>query len=122
MSDTLSLLGNSMLDRMLRLDSMLKESGVPYAFGGAVALCYYMEPRATNDFDINVSCPDTEAPQFLVRFAELGISVTERDMNVVRRDGQVRLWWDEYPVDLFFESVDFHVAIKKRTHNVPFRS
>ncbi|MBI1843131.1 MAG: hypothetical protein HYR89_00725, partial [Actinobacteria bacterium] len=28
--------------------------GVPHAFGGALALAYYAEPRATIDIDLNV--------------------------------------------------------------------
>jgi hypothetical protein len=49
MSEVLSLLGNNMLERILRLDAMPKESGISYAFGGAVALGYYSEPRATTE-------------------------------------------------------------------------
>lgn len=35
----------------------LEEAGVPHAFGGAVALSFYAEPRETEDIDVNVFVP-----------------------------------------------------------------
>ncbi len=40
-------LGDNQLEKMLALDQCLKDLGVGYAFGGAIALDYYTEPLAT---------------------------------------------------------------------------
>ena len=35
-------------------------------------------------------------------------------LEVLRRDGQVRLWWEQTPVDLFLNSTDYHSAVARR--------
>lgn len=61
------LLGDNQLEKMLALDDALKRLTIPYAFGGAIALGYYVEPRATSDFDVNVFCTDAGSPPVLDR-------------------------------------------------------
>ncbi len=46
--------------RVLAIDHAL--SSIPHAFGGALALAYYAEPRATIDIDLNVFVPVAPAP------------------------------------------------------------
>jgi hypothetical protein len=41
-------------------------------------------------------------------------------MDAVVRDGQVRLWWDRNPVDLFFSYDPFHDAARDAVRVVPF--
>lgn len=41
-------------DKVVRLHQLFEENRVGYGFGGALALSYYSEPRATSDIDINV--------------------------------------------------------------------
>jgi len=36
------------------------------------------------------------------------------------RDGQVRLWWDETPVDLFFDYAPVHADAARHRRTVPF--
>ena len=36
------------------------------------------------------------------------------------RDGQVRLWWDRTPVDLFFSYDPFHDEMRRSARRVPF--
>ena len=38
--------------KVVSLARALEESELPYAFGGALALAYYAEPRATVDIDV----------------------------------------------------------------------
>src|SRR6185503_10376807 len=40
--------------------------------------------------------------------------------EVAVRDGQVRLWWDEHPVDLFFSYHPLHDRAQARIRVVPF--
>jgi hypothetical protein len=41
--------------KVLLVMDALEQAGVPAAIGGALALGYHAEPRATSDADINVS-------------------------------------------------------------------
>ena len=45
----------TLAERVVALDAALAD--VPHAFGGALALAYYAEPRATIDIDLNVFVP-----------------------------------------------------------------
>jgi hypothetical protein len=40
--------------KIIDINTKLAEHNIPYAFGGAVALSYHSEPRATSDIDINI--------------------------------------------------------------------
>ncbi|MEZ5145140.1 MAG: hypothetical protein R2726_21910 [Acidimicrobiales bacterium] len=51
--------------------------GVPHAFGGALALAYYAEPRATIDIDVNVFVPVDRADDVLGPLAQLGADVAD---------------------------------------------
>ena len=46
---------------------------LPHAFGGALALAYYAEPRATIDIDLNVFVPPTQAAAVLGVLGPLGV-------------------------------------------------
>jgi len=110
-------------ERILILDRALDEGGIGHGFGGAVALAYYVqEPRATRDIDINIASPTEEAEAVLALMPD-GIEVSPDAGDVVRRDGQVRLWWDGptgIPVDLFFPQHEFHRQVERDTGPVPF--
>src|SRR4029453_2371935 len=45
----------------------------------------------------------------------------EDDRDRLRRDGQVRLWWDTTPVDLFLSTHSFHRRAGRRVRLEPFR-
>jgi hypothetical protein len=42
------------------------------------------------------------------------------DVAAATRDDQVRLFWDETPVDVFFAADDFHAEVATRRRVVPF--
>ena len=44
-------------EKLIALHHALDDAGIPHAVGGAIALGYYAEPRATIDVDINVFVP-----------------------------------------------------------------
>jgi hypothetical protein len=107
----------SLPERIVAIDAALV--AVPHAFGGALALAYHAEPRATRDIDCNVFVPATEADLVLGPLAALGADVAGAD-ELVRRDGQVRVLWDATPVDLFFSYDEFHDAADRGAVDVPF--
>jgi pimeloyl-ACP methyl ester carboxylesterase len=109
--------------RIVILHRALEGAGIGHGFGGAVALAYYVEePRATRDIDLNIAVPVDRAQRVLEALPE-GIVVGRDAAASVRRDGQVRLWWDGQsgiPVDLFFPQHDFHRVVARDTTSVPF--
>jgi hypothetical protein len=95
-------------------------SEVPFAFGGALALAYYAEPRATVDVDMNIFTAPESVDRVAEVLASLGITTTAADKRLVLRDGQVRLHWGVTPVDLFFAYDPFHFHAAQRVRRVPF--
>jgi hypothetical protein len=109
----------TLAERILALDHALES--VPHAFGGALALAYYAEPRATIDIDINLFIAPDRYPEVADALRALGVDVDRPDVpETVARDGQVRVMWDDTPVDLFFAYDAFHDAAARATRTVPF--
>lgn len=110
----------SLAERVIALDAALDAAQIPHAFGGALALAFHVEePRATRDIDINVFV----SPGAVARvFGALPPGVTWGDADVARveRDGQVRVFWDDTPVDLFFSTHAFHDVAWLDIERVPF--
>jgi hypothetical protein len=105
--------------RVVAIESALSQ--VPHAFGGALALAYYAEPRATVDIDLNVFVPADRYGEVFGPLGNLGVATDDPAAEeLVRRDGQVRLFWDSTPVDLFFAYDDFHDAAARASRRVPF--
>lgn len=95
-------------------------AGVPHAFGGAIALAYSTtDPRGTSDIDVNVFVPAGDAASAL-RLLPEGIVQPPDTAEKVARDGQVRLWWDDTPVDLFFDYAPVHADAARHLRSVPF--
>jgi hypothetical protein len=98
----------------------LKQAGVPHAFGGALALAFHTgEPRAKRDIDVNIFLPHSEALRG-VRGLPAEVPWQPDDIVEVERTGQVRLFWDETPIDLFFSVHAFHDGAALRALEVPF--
>lgn len=95
---------------------------VPHAFGGALALAYYAEPRATIDIDVNLFVPSTEFAVVAALLLPLGVTAAAdaTSQELVERDGQVRAWWGSTPVDLFFAYDAFHDTARSWKRLVPF--
>jgi hypothetical protein len=107
-------------ERLLEIHHALAAAGVPHAFGGAIALAYCTEePRGTRDLDVNVFTDVDRAPEVLACLPA-GIGVSEADLAAIQGDGQVRLWWDDTPVDLFFDVHEFHLRVAGDVREVPF--
>jgi hypothetical protein len=48
------------------------------------------------------------------------VSWTDDDRQRIERDGQVRLWWAETPIDVFVNTTEFHEQVAQRCHEEPF--
>ncbi len=111
--------GISLPEKVVAIDKALAAAKVPHAIGGAIALIYYTEPRATADVDVNVFIGTDRWPEVKVALREIGVDV-EADERALERDGQVRLWWERNAVDLFFAYDPLHEEMEGATRRVPF--
>ncbi len=109
----------SLPDKVTAIHHALEQAKVPHAIGGALALAYYAEPRTTINVDINVFVHTDQWPAIRDALAPLGVNV-EVDEKELGRDGQVRIWWDRNPVDLFFSYDPFHDEMRRSARKVPF--
>jgi len=107
------------VERIQLVDRSLVD--IPHAFGGALALAYYAEPRATVDIDLNVFVPVGEYDLVAARLVPLGVVADTQEVRViVARDGQVRVFWDDVPIDVFLSYDAFHDAAEAARRTVPF--
>jgi hypothetical protein len=107
-------------ERVIALHRALARRRVPHAFGGALALAYAtLDPRGTSDIDLNLFVA-AERPQRALAALPLGIDAPADTAGVVARDGQVRIWWDETPLDLFFDYAPVHTDAAEHRRVVPF--
>jgi len=106
-------------EKIVAIDERLKRSRIPHAFGGALALAYYAEPRATIDIDLNLFIAVDRYPRVRKALAPLGVG-DDVEIDSLRRDGQCRLWWGRTPLDLFFAYDPLHEAMRAAARQVPF--
>lgn len=92
----------------------LEASGLPYAFGGALALAWCIpEPRTTRDVDINIF---VEAESVDVALAALpdNVIASDKDKAELRARGQARLSCNTIAVDVFLTNDPFHSEVAER--------
>lgn len=110
----------TLAERIVAVHSALDDADLPHAFGGAIALAYWTEdPRGTSDIDINVFVAASEAALGL-RALPVGVDVPRGTAEVIARDGQVRVFWDGTPLDLFFDYAPVHADAALHRRVVPF--
>ncbi len=107
-------------ERIVSLHEHLLVAGLDHAFGGALALAWCTaRPRGTIDIDLNVFVDVDQVDQVVSALPD-GVRCTAEDRRILSRDGQVRLWWDETPVDVFLDTTDFHRQAALRCRVEPF--
>jgi hypothetical protein len=109
----------SLPEKIVAVHEQLRSAKTPHAFGGALALAYYAEPRATIDVDLNLFVPPSSYPSVERELKKIGVDGGMK-LEVVERDGQCRLRWGGTPIDLFFAYDDFHDAMRRATRSEPF--
>ena len=117
----------TLIERIVELHRSLDATDIPYAFGGALALAWCTEQaRGTNDIDINLFLNHEQADEALAALPA-NVRVADASREAITADGQARLWWDDTPVDVFFNTTDFHrqaaARVRRRQfagHDMPF--
>ncbi len=106
-------------EKVLAIHTRLTHARIGHAFGGALALASYAEPRATIDIDVNVFTGADDHTAVQAELSALGVG-DDVPAETVERDGQCRLWWGATPVDLFYAYHDLHAAMRKAVRRAPF--
>ena len=110
----------TLAERIVDLHRALARGRMAHAFGGAIALAYWTrDPRGTSDIDLNVFISSAEPGRALKALPD-GVARPDGTVETIVRDGQVRLWWDDTPVDLFFDYVPVHAEAAAHRRIVPF--
>jgi hypothetical protein len=109
----------SLPEKILGIDAALRDAGIPHAFGGALALAYYAEPRATDDIDLNIFLPPAAFDELARALEPLGLA-TAHARPEAEREGQCRIAWGRTPIDLFFAYDELHEAMRLAARSVPF--
>jgi hypothetical protein len=110
----------NLVSRIISLHEMLDSIGLPHQFGGAIALAWYRNPRATTDIDVNLTLPPEAAEPILQALVLLGVTITPEDRAAIVVDGQARLDWDGSYLDVFFATIDLHFEMAERARVVRF--
>jgi hypothetical protein len=106
--------------RLVEVHEALDEARLAHAFGGAIALAYCTEePRGTRDLDVNVFVAPERAHEVLAALPA-AVAVSVADIEAAEKDGQVRVWWEDTPIDLFLDIHDFHREAEAGVRRVAF--
>ena len=109
----------NLVDFVLVVHDLLDRSQVPHAFGGALALAYYGQPRATLDVDLNVFVADVEGRAVTAILRSAGLEPEESvpgapvgGRRYVQRGGP--------KLDVFLDLDPTYRAIRDRVVRHPF--
>ncbi len=103
-----------LIEKIIQCHQHLAEAEIPHAFGGALALAWCTRAaRGTIDIDVNLFVGAGRIDQVLAALPP-DIRWSEDDAARLHRDLQHRLWWDNTPVDVFFNSTEYHADLHRR--------
>ncbi len=106
--------------RLIAIHDALSAAGLAHAFGGAIALAYCTEePRGTRDLDVNVFVRRELAKDVFAALPD-DVARSSGDLETTEAEGQVRLWWEDTPIDIFLNVHPFHDEAAKGVREVPF--
>jgi hypothetical protein len=110
----------TLVEILKAVHAALHAAAIPHAIGGAVALGYCMEePRGTIDLDVNLFVPTDQVDTVFDALPPEIETGPKARAQVIDR-AQVRLYWDDTAVDLFFNDHPFHERAAARVREVPF--
>ena len=118
-----------LVDKIIQLHQSLEHAEIPHAFGGALALAWCTgQARGTIDIDVNLFI-GAEGIETALQALPSEVSWDDADVARFERDLQQRIWWDHTPIDIFFNSTDYHDDLNSRTRverfaggDIPFLS
>jgi len=116
-------------EKIVSLHRELLAVEIPHAFGGALALAWCTEQaRGTVDIDINIFV-SVENAESVFKDLPSFIKWTKKDLKMAQKEGQVRVWWEKTPIDIFLNTTKLHkeMALRCRwekfaNESIPFLS
>jgi len=103
-----------LVEKIVDVHRHLADADLPHAFGGALALAWCTQrARGTIDIDINVFV-DADVCETVLAALPAGVKATKNDRKILRKDGQVRVWWEKTPLDLFLNTTAYHREVAQR--------
>ena len=94
--------------KIVGVHTMLSSAALPHAFGGALALAFHSgEPRGTRDIDVNIFLPVSKIDVVRSALAKR-LEITDTQVSDVLANDQVRVFWEDTPIDIFFNVAEFH--------------
>lgn len=111
----------NVIDLAVAAHRVLDDAGLPHAFGGALALNLYAEPRMTSDVDLSVFVPWEEREPVLALFGTIGFHVEPSDRPSAPVAG-IRLRSTEHReiLDVFFALDPVYDRVRDRAVLVPY--
>jgi len=101
-------------EKIVAVHDSLKQAGLHHAFGGALALAWCTgRARGTIDIDVNVFVEPDQAEAVLLALPG-PVRHASQHLAELRREGQIRLWWQQTPLDIFLDSTEFHREVAER--------
>jgi hypothetical protein len=120
---------SSLTEKIVTLHQALAQADIPHGFGGALALAWCTQrARGTIDIDLNIFV-DTQAAATALTALPEQVTWTQKDLDALMKEGQIRIWWDKTPLDLFLNTLPLHKQMARRCRwesfggaSVPFLS
>ena len=104
----------TLVDKIVRCHESLAMAEIPHAFGGALALAWCtLAARGTIDIDINLFVTVEQAEAVFSALPN-EVSSTAKDLKSLIRNTQIRVFWDQTPLDLFLNSTPYHTELQSR--------
>jgi hypothetical protein len=100
------------------LAERFEEAGLPYAFGGALALGAWGAPRHTNDVDVSVFVAVADAIRVVEALERAGAVVPPDAMDSMRRLGLCRARRGRTPIDVFVSDHPHAADMARRRRQV----
>lgn len=103
------------------LADVLEANEIDYAIGGALALGFYAEPRATMDVDINIFVSSARVTEVVLNvLSGIGFKPDDpaRFQETAQTDGQFRGRIDGVRVDVFVPAIDYYASLAARRRTV----
>ncbi len=109
------MIDNTISSVVVRLIDVLETSGEAYAFGGALALAAWSEPRATADVDVVLWVEPSRLDEAiaLIRSAGIELDAETARAEAIERGAFVGMA-GHVRVDVFIPSIPFYVEAKQR--------
>lgn len=115
--------------KIVMLHNMLLAKNIDHAFGGALALAWCTQhARGTIDIDLNIFV-NVDAAKDALDAMPPEVTWSDKDLEIIKRDGQQRIWWDKTPIDIFLNTMKLHEQMARRCRwenfagtSVPFLS